>query len=93
MTEHTHQSLIPAVTVYSKPACMACDRTKARLTRAGVPYTPVDVTEDEDALRYVQELGYQTLPVVVTNDGEGEDRHWAGFRPDLLRLLATPHVL
>lgn len=77
--------MTPAVTVYGKPNCMGCDMTKKRLDRNNIPFTPVDVTEDADAFRYVQELGYQGVPVVVVNDGVGDDTHWFGFRPDMLK--------
>ena len=37
----------------------------------------VDLTQDDDAMRFVQELGYRQAPVVVS-----DDKHWSGFRPD-----------
>ena len=72
-----------AVTVYSKPACVQCDRTKRKLTQLGATFTEVDVTEDPGAYAYVTGLGYSSAPVVVVNNG-GEDIHFAGYRPDLI---------
>lgn len=72
------------ITVYSKPNCMQCEFTKRWLHNNGLPYTAIDVTKDELSLDYIKRLGYQNLPVVVVDDG---DKHWYGFRPDLLEEL------
>lgn len=73
-----------AITVYSKPLCVQCDATKRALTKAGLAYSVVDVTEDADALAKVKALGYMQAPVVIT-----EDDHWAGFRPDKIKALSA----
>lgn len=73
-----------AVVVFTKPECAQCDQTKRMLDRAGIHYTTVDVTEDEDALAYIKlELGYLAAPVVVAATEAG-DHDWNGFRPDLI---------
>lgn len=72
------------ITVYSKPNCMQCEFTKKWLHNHGLPYTAIDVRQDEISLDYIKRLGYQNLPVVVVDDG---DKHWFGFRPDLLEEL------
>lgn len=77
-----------AVTVYTKPACPDCDRTKKFLTLAGVDYTPVDVTENPAALAYItDDLGYRAAPVIVVNYPDGETDHWAGTRPNKIQQL------
>lgn len=77
-----------AVTVYSKPQCVQCDATKRSLRKAGIEFTEVDVTVTPDALAYIsEELGYIQAPVVVVEDGTGED-HWSGFRPDIIKRIA-----
>lgn len=76
------------VTLYSKPLCVQCDATKKRLTRDGIEFTEVDLTEHAAAREYVTEdLGYAQAPVVVVEDGTDQN-HWSGFRPDLLKPLA-----
>jgi glutaredoxin-like protein NrdH len=45
----------------------------------------VDLSENPDALEYVQDLGYLQAPVVVVDD----DDHWAGFRPDHIERVAA----
>ena len=71
------------VTVYAKPLCVQCDATKRALTKAGVPYDLVDLTEDDDARAMVSALGYAQAPVVITDED-----HWGGFRPDKIKALA-----
>lgn len=78
----------PTITVYSKPECVQCDRTKKYLDeKVPHPYTILDVTQDPEALEMVKSLGYQQAPVVVV-----DDEHWSGFRPDLLRKLIPSPV-
>lgn len=72
-----------SVTVYSKPACVQCTATTRALDRQGIDYNVVDVSTDVKALEMVKELGYRQVPVVVAGD-----RHWAGFRPDMIGSLA-----
>ena len=72
-----------SITVYSKPWCVQCNATYRALTKKGIDYTVVDVTEDSAAYDHVVGLGYQQVPVVET----GSD-HWSGFRPDKINSLA-----
>lgn len=71
--------------VYSKPSCVQCTATYRALDSKGIPYRVVDLTENANALEYVQELGYLQAPVVVVDD----DDHWAGFRPDHIERVAA----
>jgi glutaredoxin-like protein NrdH len=71
------------VTVYSKPACVQCTATYRALDRIGVSYEIVDISEDADALDRVRGLGYMQVPVVVAGE-----RHWAGFRPDMIGSIS-----
>ena len=74
-----------SITVYSKPACMHCKATEKALKKAGLEYTTVDISVDEEARDYVMALGYVQAPVVEAN---GE--HWSGFRPERIKgLLAA----
>lgn len=72
------------ITIYSKPNCVQCNATYQALERKNISYQVVDLTEDDDALQFVRQLGYQQVPVVVA-----DQEHWSGFRPDMIsRLLA-----
>ena len=73
-----------SITVYSKPACMQCKATENALTNAGLEFTTVDISLDDEARDYVMALGYVQAPVVEAN---GE--HWSGFRPDRIKGLAA----
>lgn len=70
------------VTVYSKPLCVQCDATKRALTKAGITYTVVDITENTEALAKIKALGHVQAPVVITDED-----HWSGFRPDRIKAL------
>lgn len=76
-------------TVYSKPACVQCDSTYRKMNKDGIIYRSIDVTKDQEAYEYItQDLGYQQVPVVVTEDGN----HWSGFRPDEISALKENKV-
>lgn len=72
------------VTVYTKPSCVQCNATYMALDKAGVEYEKVDISQDSESLVFVQSLGHQQAPVVVTDDD-----HWSGFRPDKIEGLAA----
>ncbi|EJB05358.1 Glutaredoxin-like protein NrdH [Rhizobium leguminosarum bv. trifolii WSM597] len=72
-----------SVTVYSKPACVQCTATYRALDHLGVDYDIVDISEDAEALDRVRSLGYMQAPVVIAGE-----RHWAGFRPDMISALS-----
>ena len=49
-----------------------------------ISYQVIDLTQDDQALELVKKLGYQQVPVVIAGD-----KHWSGFRPDMISLLAA----
>lgn len=70
------------VTIYSKPNCVQCNATYKAMDKTGVPYNVVDLSQDEQALAAVTELGYQQAPVTIISNGDSEtDLHWSGFHP------------
>lgn len=71
------------IKVYSKPNCMACNFTKNFINDNGIEAEFIDVTQDEQALSYIKDLGYNAMPVVYVD----ENTHWFGFRPDELEKL------
>ncbi|WP_106797753.1 glutaredoxin-like protein NrdH [Rhizobium sp. H4] len=71
------------ITVYSKPACVQCTATYRALDRLGVDYDIIDISQDAEALDRVRSLGYMQAPVVIAGE-----RHWAGFRPDMISALS-----
>jgi glutaredoxin-like protein NrdH len=79
-----------SVTVYTTgPSCQRCTLTKKALDKHGVPFVEVDLREQPQARDYVtEELGYAEAPVVVVEDGTGQD-HWCGFRRDQIARVAA----
>ena len=72
------------LTLYTQPACRSCDRVKAKLHEAGVRFTIVDISEDQDAWAYlVNNLEAKSTPVIETLDGEVI----LGYQPDKLKTL------
>lgn len=80
-----------AVTIYTTgPGCGKCRMTKIALDAKKIPYREVDITlpENADAREYVTEdLGYTVAPVVVVEDGTGQD-HWSDLRLDEVDRIA-----
>lgn len=70
------------VTVYSKPNCHQCTQTKKKLEQKGIAFEVIDISQDKNAAQIVTDLGYRQVPVVVSGE-----KHWSGFRPDLLSAL------
>lgn len=68
---------VPRATVYGKPGCVQCDATKRHLDTKNIPYVYEDVTENEAALKWVQDMGYQGVPVIAIGF-----EHTQGFNPD-----------
>lgn len=71
------------VVVYSKPNCVQCVQTKEYLTKLGIEFNSVDVSQDQEAFAKVSGLGYRSVPVVFA----GED-HWSGFQPAKMSSLS-----
>lgn len=73
----------PAITVYTANTCQQCHVTKRFLDKNGLTYQEINIDSDPSAREYVtQGLGYTQAPVVVAGD-----RHWSGFRYELLKSL------
>lgn len=82
------------ITVYGKPACGQCTTTELALKRQGAEYVKRDVTQDEEALDTITQLGYKQAPVVTITRGTKLIDHWSGFRPDKLAgyTIKEPHA-
>lgn len=70
------------IKVFSKPNCVQCEQTKRFLSKHNIPYETTDVTKDTEARNLVTELGFFSMPVVVTDHDK-----WSGFRIDKLNDL------
>ncbi|MGH3499867.1 MAG: mycoredoxin [Nocardioidaceae bacterium] len=58
-------------TLYSTPWCGYCHRLKGQLSREGLEFAEVDIEQQPDAARIVEEAnhGTQTVPTLVFADG------------------------
>ena len=72
------------ITVYTKPSCVQCTATYRALDKAGLTYTVIDLTTDDQALQHVKDLGHQSAPVV-----EAHGFSWSGFQPDQIKDLSA----
>lgn len=71
------------VVLYTTPSCVRCPVVKRAMTKAGIPWKPVDLTTDPEAHAFVTgKLGYQSAPVTVVFEGDRLVDHWDGVRPD-----------
>lgn len=75
----------PALTIYTKPDCMACEMTQRQLTKAGVEYAVIDLSQCPDIVDQLRAEGLLSAPVVETPDGQ----RTAGFRPDRIRAIVA----
>ncbi|MGY2747826.1 glutaredoxin family protein [Arthrobacter sp. UYCu723] len=81
-----------AYTVYTKPQCPNCDKTKSYFEAKGITYTSVDITGNPAALEYITtELGYSQAPVVINN--RDDEDHWSGLRRDKLVQASMNHTV
>ena len=60
------------ITVYGAPWCPDCKRSKKFLAEHRVPFNWVDVDEDQEGLRFVEQLqkGGRTIPTIVFPEGD-----------------------
>lgn len=63
------------ITVYSKPDCGDCNKTKNDLNLLEIPYVEINMMESKESLKHVRSLGYKQAPVLETQEGS----HWAGY--------------
>lgn len=57
------------VVIYSTPTCPFCKRTKEYLSRKGISYTDIDVSQDREKAREMTEKsGQMSVPVTMIDD-------------------------
>ena len=70
------------ITVYSNPNCVQCESTKRFLNLKGIEFESKMISDSPEILSLIEEKGYRTAPVVVT-----ETDSWSGFRLEKLNEL------
>lgn len=71
------------VVVFTKENCPACKMTKMLMSKLGIVYETIDVTNDQQQLNRLKRLGHKQLPVVTS----GKNIGWSGFRPEKIKEL------
>ena len=63
-----------AFTMYTTPWCGYCHRLKSQLDREGITYDVVDIEQQPEAAKIVEEAngGNQTVPTLVYSDGTAQ---------------------
>lgn len=59
------------IKMYSTPWCGDCRRAKMIFKSEGVDYDDIDVSDDADAIAYVEKInnGFRSVPTIVFPDG------------------------
>lgn len=57
----------PHVVIYTRPWCGSVLRVKRWLYRHAIDYTEIDISRDQEAARYVEELndGHRSVPTLL----------------------------
>lgn len=72
------------ITIYTNPQCVQCDQTKRYLDKHSISYETIDLSQNQEALEMVLELGFKSAPVVFTDTDK-----WSGFRLEKLHALTV----
>lgn len=86
--EHVEDRISNQITVFANKSdyCPPCERTISRLNSMVIEHEVIAVDDPDNKMfhDYITEvLGYQQVPVVVTQDGSS----WSGFVPDNIKSL------
>lgn len=73
------------LTVYTKNNCASCTFTKRKLQELGVNYKEINVDENLEALEYLMECGFRSLPIVFNSNGA--PMVTGGYAPNILENL------
>lgn len=56
------------LTIYSTPACSHCQQAKEYLTRLEIPFTNVDLHQDNQAMSFIRQQGHRSVPQIYLED-------------------------
>lgn len=71
------------VTVFTNPSNPQCEATEQELTRLGVRYVAVDLTQNPSTFEQIKDAGFKQIPVVISPNAS-----WCGHQPNKIRQLA-----
>lgn len=64
-------------TIFTKPNCVNCERTKRLFDSKNIEYKVVDLTKHPEDLAYIKENGFTTAPVIEDRFGNLHDHRQA----------------
>ena len=70
------------ITVWTLPACVACENTMRQFDKLGIKYTVRNLNRSPKAVERFKDMGLIAAPIVET-----DDRRWSGFRLNRIRGL------
>lgn len=71
-----------SIVIYTQPGCLFCGKVKEYLVGRGVAFAERDVSEDEQAMNWLEDQGFFATPVTVI-DGQAI----VGFNKARLEVL------
>lgn len=74
------------VTVYSKPACAACNLVMKQFTKRGVTYEHEEIADHPEVFEAARAAGVKAFPIVAVEDGD-DIRLWGGADLDRIKEL------
>lgn len=79
-----YKEAIMSITVYTKTRCPQCEATKRQLTKQGLNFNQVDLSDCQELIDQFIAQGFKQTPIVVTDEAT-----WTGYRPDLIKKIAA----
>lgn len=58
------------VKIYTMPACGYCKQVKRHLSKHNIPFKEINLKEDKDGQKFMNERGYTGVPVTVIKGEE-----------------------
>ncbi|HIK01754.1 TPA: glutaredoxin family protein [archaeon] len=61
------------VKIYTTPTCAYCISAKEFFDKNDIEYEAIDITKDAEGMKWMQERGFQGVPVIVLGEGDKEE--------------------
>lgn len=78
------------VIMYKSTDCGACHTVKVLFSNRGVPVIEKNISTDEKALQELSDIGFQSVPVIVTSDNSVPP--FAGVNIDAINEIAEKYT-
>ena len=78
------------ITIYTKPDCKYCDQTKEYLNYLNIPYVTIDITDNEDAAKFLLSENHKTVPQIYNNDKLFVEGGYSGLMLVDVEVLKNP---